>query len=64
MKPLVIKDAKSIDIIADSMPNRTICPIFSVSNVSGTGIELLKLFISKLPNIEISNDEDKEVSSG
>lgn len=46
------------------MPNKTICPIFSVSNVSGTGVDLLKSFISKLPNIEISNEEDKEISSG
>ena len=34
------------------MPNRVYCPIFPVSNVTGDGIELLKLFLAKLPIID------------
>jgi GTPase len=49
LKPVVVKDAKNLDKIAEIIPSRSVCPIFPVSNVSGDGIELLKKFISKLP---------------
>lgn len=49
LKPVVVKDAKNLDKIAEMIPSRSVCPIFPVSNVSGDGIELLKQFISKLP---------------
>lgn len=35
MKPIIVKDDKNIDKLADQMPNRSLCPIFPVSNVSG-----------------------------
>ncbi len=36
------------DLLARSMPDKLVCPIFSVSNVTGEGIEKLKNFMSKL----------------
>lgn len=64
LKPIIIKDDANIEKLADSLQSRTLCPIFSISNVTGNGIELLKNFISKLPLIDVSNDEDKEISNG
>lgn len=62
-KPIVINDSKNIDRFAESMPNRTICPIFSISNVTSEGIQNLKTFISKLPVNEIqTNDCENEIT--
>lgn len=45
------------------MSNRVVCPIFSVSNVTGEGIKILKQFISKLPFNEAAiNGEDSEIT--
>jgi len=49
LKPIVVKDEKNLDQIAEMTPARQICPIFSVSNVSTTGIDVLKTFFAKLP---------------
>jgi GTPase len=49
MTPLMMKDLKDVDKIVETMPSRKICPIFSISNVTGEGIENLKVFIAKLP---------------
>lgn len=52
MKPMIIKkDDSTLEKIANNMGMRTICPIFPVSNVTGDGVEVLKKFIGKLPNI-------------
>ena len=64
LKPILVKDSKSISKLAEALPNRTICPIFCVSNVSGDGIQLLKHFIAKLPYTEMSTEEDREISNG
>ena len=37
-----------VALIAQAMADKVVCPIFSVSNVTGEGIPLLKTFISKL----------------
>jgi GTPase len=42
LKPIIVKQDVNVQKLADTLPNRTICPIFSVSNVSSNGIELLK----------------------
>jgi elongation factor 1-alpha len=45
------------------MPNKTVCPIFPISNVTGQGIPILKLFLSKLPNYDnAGGPEDKELN--
>jgi len=36
------------ELLARSMPDKLVCPIFSVSNVTGEGIEKLKKFMSLL----------------
>jgi GTPase len=48
-----VNDIKSVEMLADSLANRTVCPIFSVSNVSGDGIPILKTFFSKLPSYNV-----------
>jgi GTPase len=37
-----------MDLLAQTMPDKLVCPVFSVSNVTGLGIEQLKSFMSKL----------------
>lgn len=63
MRPMIVKDDKNIDKLCEQLPNRTICPIFPCSNVSGEGIELLKYFISRLSNIEIDSEPNKEIAN-
>lgn len=53
-----MKDFKNVQKMADVLPNRTICPIFSVSNVTGEGVQVLKAFLSKLPVNDIAPDEE------
>ena len=67
LKPIVVKDEKNLDQIAEMMPARQICPIFSVSNVSTTGIDVLKTFFAKLPLYDsqaIQIDEEIANQSG
>ena len=47
--PAKIKTEKDITDIISQVGNGAICPIFSVSAVTGEGIDLLKKFISILP---------------
>jgi len=59
-KPAVISSVEDINFlekIADSMKSTNLCPIFSVSNVTGEGIEQLKSFISKLPLTDIIKNQ-------
>jgi elongation factor 1-alpha len=63
LKPFLVKDDTGIDVIANLMPNKTVCPIFPISNVTGQGIPILKLFLSKLPNYDnAGGPEDKELN--
>lgn len=52
MKPILMKDDKDVDKIAENLQTRKICPIFQVSNVTGEGIQILKKFLSLLPTHE------------
>lgn len=49
MRPLIIKDTDSVKKVVDSVQNRSVCPIFPVSNVTGEGIPIVKYFLSKIP---------------
>ena len=49
LKPLIVKDDKNLEQIAQMMPTRQVCPIFPVSNVNSIGIDVLKTFFAKLP---------------
>ena len=63
LKPLVITDDTMIHKVAELMPNKVVCPIFPISNVTGLGIAALKLFLSQLPITDgIQAHEDKELS--
>ena len=37
-----------VALMAQAMADKVVCPIFSVSNVTGEGIPMLKTFMSKL----------------
>ena len=39
-------EKEDVSVIAKAMPDKVVCPIFSISNVSGEGIPKLKEFIS------------------
>ena len=41
-------DNTDVDLYAKAMPDKVICPIFSISNVTGEGIPCLKKFMSIL----------------
>lgn len=45
MKPILVKDLNGMDKIVETMPTKTVCPIFSISNVTGEGINILKTFL-------------------
>lgn len=67
LKPIVVKDEKNLDQIAEMMPTRQVCPIFSISNVSSAGIDVLKTFFAKLPLYDsqaIQIDEEIANQSG
>jgi GTPase len=70
MKPVLIKEEenpKFLDTLAASLSTNTICPIFSVSNVTGAGIEQLKQFLFSIPVNEIwggltfNNEEESSI---
>jgi len=62
LKPILVKDSDDLDKIAEFMPNKTICPIFPISNVTGQGVNILKSFMSKLPSIDSASAmTDKEL---
>lgn len=42
------KEDEDVSVLAKAMPDKVVCPIFSISNVSGEGIPKLKEFISLL----------------
>ena len=46
--PNFIKEDSDVSMLAQSMPDRMICPVFSVSNVTGEGVDKLKEFMSHL----------------
>jgi elongation factor 1-alpha len=67
LKPMIVKDEKNLDQIAEMMPTRSICPIFTVSNVNSNGIDVLKSFFAKLPIYDsqsVQVDEEIANSSG
>ena len=47
--PVMMKSMKDIDKVKDSISSGKVCPIFSVSNLTGESVDLLRHFISILP---------------
>uniref|UniRef100_A0A7S3K4J1 Elongation factor Tu, chloroplastic n=1 Tax=Aureoumbra lagunensis TaxID=44058 RepID=A0A7S3K4J1_9STRA len=50
--PLPVKDDAQVIVAAESIQNGRIAPVFSVSNVSGLGVPLLRNFLSKIRRAE------------
>jgi GTPase len=46
--PIAVKEEDDVSVYAKSIPAGTVCPVFSISNVSGVGIPKLKEFLSLL----------------
>jgi GTPase len=46
--PVVIKPDDDVSVFAQSLASDKVCPIFTISNVSGEGIPKLKEFLSML----------------
>ena len=48
--PIIVStdEKEDVSVIAKAMPDKVVCPIFQISNVSGEGIPKLKEFISSL----------------
>jgi len=47
-QPHFITDDTDVSMLANTMADKVICPIFSISNVTGQGVDKLKDFMSKL----------------
>lgn len=47
--PVVVKSMEDVIVAAKNMPSGRIAPIFTVSNMTGTGLDLLKSFLNLLP---------------
>jgi len=45
--PFPVKDMAAVDTAADSIASNRITPVFSLSSVTGQGVDLLKAFVSK-----------------
>jgi GTPase len=62
--PVIIRENDDISIYSESIVQNTVCPIFAVSSVTGTGVDKLREFISKLhprkPPIFKSNNDKVE----
>lgn len=48
---------KQVDAAAESIASDRITPVFAVSNVSGTGLPLLRAFVARLRRNKARNDD-------
>lgn len=55
-QPIIVKDQSQIIDYSQAIVTGRICPIFCVSNVTGEGLDLLKLFLSSLNSRVSIND--------
>jgi len=46
--PVVVKPEDDVSIFASSLSSDKLCPIFTISNVTGEGVPKLKEFLSML----------------
>ena len=63
--PYPVKDMDAVNAAADSIVSNRIIPVFSISSVTGHGVDLLKSFVSKMrrsPAHYFENDIDPEVT--
>lgn len=48
---------EQVDAAAESIASDRITPVFAVSNVSGTGLPLLRAFVARLRRNKARNDD-------
>jgi GTPase len=51
--PVQVKSEEEVLKVAETAATGKVTPIFSISSCSGEGIDLLRLFISKLPKSQV-----------
>lgn len=54
--PVLVKSAEEAVQVSQNLLSQRLCPIFQVSNVKGTGLDLLRLFLNVLP-APVARDE-------
>jgi GTPase len=62
--PFPVKDLTAVQTAIDSIPSNRVTPVFTISSVTGQGVDLLKAFICKLrrtPQRYMELDNDPEV---
>lgn len=59
LEPYVVKDEEDLVKVADEFVNKSICPIFTVSCLTGANINLLKKFLNILPPRLSPNEQEK-----
>jgi GTPase len=62
--PFPVKDSAAVQTAIDSIPSNRVTPVFTISSVTGQGVDLLKAFICKLrrtPQRYMELDNDPEV---
>lgn len=60
--PIIVREADDISVYAESMVSDRVCPIFSVSSVSGEGIEQLRSFMGLLQSRNAQNSNSVKSS--
>lgn len=53
--PVMVKSPEDVVVCATNFVSERLCPIFQVSNVNGTGLDLLKSFLNLLNTTRIEN---------
>jgi GTPase len=48
--PMLVRKDDDVTVLAKSIPSKKMCPIFTVSNVTGEGLPKLKEFLSLCPS--------------
>ena len=60
--PLLIKTMEDINNVKNNIKSGKICPIFSVSNLEATGLDMLRYFLSILPKSMAQDKFGKQVN--
>lgn len=62
--PFPVKDAAAVQTAVDSIPSNRVVPVFTISSVTGQGVDLLRSFVAKVrraPQRYAELDSDPEV---
>jgi GTPase len=55
--PVQIKSMEDVNKVKSTVATGKVCPIFSISNCTGEGIDLLRTFMSMLPQSKIATSQ-------